>query len=140
MSLIKFYCYLDYQTFDFFRRVLKYDTDTAKMAAGYSIGLSLTSLLYSLDLIIRRIFDVAGIFTSNYRILILVIVVALFSFTVFNSCDYERFEANNPSEVKQQSIRTFFFSSICLWSCFFNASLNVFELWLMYFLKKFGNF
>jgi magnesium-transporting ATPase (P-type) len=78
------------------------------MAAGYSIGLSLISLLYSLDLIIRRIFNVTGIFTSNYSIFLLVTVVALFSFTVFYSCDYEKFEANNLSKVKKKPIRTFF--------------------------------
>ena len=82
--------------------------NTAKMTSGYCIGLSLVSLLYSLDLIIRRIFDVAGIFTSNYSILILITVVALFCFTVFSSCDYQKFEGNNPSKAKQQPVRTFF--------------------------------
>ena len=108
MKLIKFYCYLDYQTFNFFKNVLKYNKRMASMASGYTIGLSLISLVYSLDLITRKVFDVAGIFTNNYRIFGLVTVIILFNFMVIFSCNSQELEASNPAITKRQPVRTFF--------------------------------
>jgi len=89
--VIKFYRYIFCRVLVFFQQTMSHGKNTALLSSSYALGLSLISLSYSLDLIIRKVFNVEGVLTNGYRIALVAVALLAFEMVVI-------FPANSNKE------------------------------------------
>ncbi|MBW2962109.1 hypothetical protein [Mesonia aestuariivivens] len=109
-KIVRAYQYIYFRFALFQQKQWNGDENLKAFNTGYAISFSSVALIYSLDLLIRRISDFEGFFVNSYRIFGLVIIVFILNVLLFRKDDeilYDKFSQNKESNLSWR-IKGFF--------------------------------